>query len=206
MCDGRKTLCKVWSYTAQVSLFKFPYRFTQSGHPFLESLRKIARKTMRFTASPAPRFPVTLSSRRLESCKKVLFDAVSCWRYFTRAARQERERHEEQINEGRKQKKGCWIPQPLTGSELFSPFSGIALGIDGYRFGYRSEALNPPLPMLEPSISTACAAVKKPRKTKDPGSGRRKERQQRRREGQRDGRQKSRAVASDPQPPTRIPP
>ena len=38
MCDGRKTLYKVWSYTAQVSLFNFPYRFTQSGHPFLERI------------------------------------------------------------------------------------------------------------------------------------------------------------------------
>lgn len=43
MCDGRNTLHKVYiikyeSYTAQVSLFKVPYRLTQSGHPFLERI------------------------------------------------------------------------------------------------------------------------------------------------------------------------
>ena len=51
----------------------------------------------------------------------------------------------------------------MTGSGLFSPFWGIALGIDGYRPGYRSEALSPSfLPVLEASISTACAAVRNP--------------------------------------------
>ncbi len=76
---------------------------------------------------------------------------------------QDRERNEEQINGGRKQKKGWWLPQRMTGSGLFSPFWGIALGIGGYRPGYRSEALNPSfLPVLEPSISTAWVAVRNP--------------------------------------------
>ena len=43
MCDGRKTLYTVWSYTAQVSLFNFPYRFTQSGRPFLERINPPAQ-------------------------------------------------------------------------------------------------------------------------------------------------------------------
>ena len=51
----------------------------------------------------------------------------------------------------------------MTGSGLFSPFWGIALGIDGYRPGHRSEALNPSfLPVLEPSISIACVALRNP--------------------------------------------
>ena len=51
----------------------------------------------------------------------------------------------------------------MTGSGLFSPFWGIALGIDGYRPGYRSEALNPSfLPVLDPSISIACVALRNP--------------------------------------------
>ena len=137
-------------------------------------------------------FPVTFGSRRLAAHR---LESVSSWRYFTSAAGSDRERSEEQINGGRKQK-GWWLPQRMTGSGLFSPFWGIALGIDGYRPGYRSEALNPSfLPVLEPSI-----CFKKPRKTKDQGSGRNKARQQKRREGERDGWQRSRAVASEPQP------
>ena len=65
----------------------------------------------------------------------------------------------------------------------------------GYRSGYRR------------AIHFHClCCFKKPRKTKDQGSGRNKERQQKRREGERDGWQRSRAVASEPQPSTRIPP
>ena len=59
-----------------------------------------------------------------------------------RAAGQDRERHEEQINEGRKQKKRCWIPQPMTGSEAI-------FTILGYRSGYRWISLRVSLWSLE---------------------------------------------------------
>ncbi len=42
LCHGRQTLYKVWSYAAQVSLFNFPYRFTQSGLPFLGPINPAA--------------------------------------------------------------------------------------------------------------------------------------------------------------------
>ena len=69
-------------------------------------------------------------------------------------------------------------------SGLLSPFWGIALGIDGYRPGYRSEALSP---SFLPGTSRNCmCCCKKPCKTKDQGSGRNKESQQKRREGERE--------------------
>ena len=84
----------------------------------------------------------------------------------------------------------------------------------GYRSGYRRVSpwvslwsLESPFPPRAWTFHFHCLCYcKKPRKTKDQGSGRNKERQQKRGEGERDGWQRSRAMASDPQPSTRIPP
>ena len=85
-------------------------------------------------------FPVTFVSRRLaahrlESCK---FFSMQCRAEGILQARLVR------TENGRKQKKGWQLPQPMR-SGLFSPFWGFALGIDGHRPGYRSEALSPSL-------------------------------------------------------------
>ena len=110
-----------------------------------------------------------LAAHRRESRKKTLFDAVSSWRYFKSAAGRDRERHEEQINRGRKQNKGWRLPQRMTGAGYFHHFgvslwvsTGIALGI----------ALKPWIPLSSPCLnlpfSTACVAVRNPvrRRTK----------------------------------------
>ena len=116
-----------------------------------------------------------------------------------RLARTEKGMKSKSMEEENRRKDGGF-PNPWRGADYFHHFgvTGIAPGI----------ALKPWIPLsspcFEPSISTACLAVKKPRETKDQGSGRTKERQQKRREGERDGWQ--RRVASDPQPSTRIPP